>query len=184
MEIVILSVERTDADRWVARLSLDGNPGRFIVEFRPGGSEIVNYDPEPAIEGTREGKEIAWLLSRLRQGEELQFPHRIDVGDRWPSWPPAGEPQPGETPYPSREIVLLEVRESAPGFWTADVLVDGENDRLVIELPEQNGRRMYHELSVALSKTQELDELYDAIVRASRGESLNYPLRISSRTQK
>ena len=180
MEIIILSVERSDADRWVAELSLNGSPGQFIVEFRPGASEIVNYDPEPGIEGTREAKEIAWLLSRLRQGEEIHFPHRIDVGERWPSWPSADKPQPGETPYESRDVVLLSVRESAPGMWTAELLVDGEGEQMVIELPERDGRRIYLQLSVALSKAKQLDELYNAVVRASRGDNLNYPLRISS----
>jgi len=179
MEVVILSTQREEADRLVAELSLNGTPGRFMVEFRPGSSEIRNYHPDPRIDGTREGKEIEWVLARLGQGEKIPLPHRVDVADRWPSWPSADDHSPSGPADMPHEVVLLSVQESGPGMWTASLLVDGETERVVIELPEQQGRRMYHEISARLSTAKELDRVYQAVVQVSRGERLPYALRIS-----
>ncbi|HZI14693.1 MAG TPA: hypothetical protein VE153_30275, partial [Myxococcus sp.] len=84
MEIVIVDIRREGEDRWVADLRLDETPGRVMKDFQPPmEGPSFKLDP-PWLEGTREEREVFWLIRRVREGERLSFPHRVDAGDRWP----------------------------------------------------------------------------------------------------
>lgn len=177
VEIVIVDIRREGEDRWVADLRLDETPELLVLKFRPPDDGRSIEAMPLQLEGTREYREVAWLIHRVRKGERLSFPHRVEVGERWPNWPSVNDP-PREPFHQSREIVLMKIEEELPGVWAAETLVDGMPERLVIQLFEQGGRYGILECGERLRGAFELIDVCQVLVQASEGRWPELPMRI------
>ncbi len=179
MEVVIVDVRREGEDRWIADLRLDESLGRIVLDFNPPGGDSASIDVQPGqLEVTRECKEAIWLIRRVRKGECLTVPHRVDVEDRWPSWPSVNEFS-SEPLQRSRDIVLLKIEEEAPGVWAAEVLVDGLPERLVVQLAGVEGRYVLVRCSGRLRAAYEFVDVYRVLVDASEGRWPALPMQFA-----
>ncbi len=168
---------------WTAQLSFRGKQRslRFMVD--PAGRiRAILMDRSPfAI--TIEGHEIGRIIDRVRHGESITFPHRVEPGPtapRLPSIHDADWRDWTDVPVRVADVWLDRAERVGDARWLASLRLDGESEVFELEFLPGGGTREVRGPAARWFQSY-LYDLQNLLQRMEEGERFALPFKLRPR---
>lgn len=175
MKITLCSVE-THGPYVLAELLLDGCLLRTVLR-RHGDGTLTTEELPREIEGTREWRELNYILHRWLDGQTFELPRALDPEDRWPSWESAEAVWAELPPAPAvPEMVVRKLEPIGPDAWSAVLAVGDDEERVLLDTRDLKGPLRVREVSARMRRMDSvLEQLRRLVLSQTEGRSMVLP---------